>query len=131
MGKDAPKNPPPNTPPVAKNKHGKTCGLLLRLCVSLYCTGKVVILDSGFCVLQAIVELRKKGVYAAAVIKKRRYWPKYIPGVKIDEHMEGRSVSDFDCLAGTLDNVNYNIFCMKEEDYTMKLMSTYGGLVEP
>ena len=32
-------------------------------------SGKVFILDSGFCVLKAIVELQKKGIFAAALIK--------------------------------------------------------------
>ena len=48
-GKDRPKDKPidPNDRLV-----GKTGALLLRLCESLYTSGKVVILDSGFCVLK-------------------------------------------------------------------------------
>ena len=33
-----------------------------------------------------------------------------------------------DVASGLLDGVKYNVFAMKEEDYTMKLMSTYGTL---
>ena len=46
-----------------KKKHplGNTVGLLLRLTVSLYGKGKIVVLDSGFCVLQALLELQKNG----------------------------------------------------------------------
>jgi len=33
-----------------------------------------------------------------------------------------------DSLHGTLNEVNYDFFCMKESDYTMKIMSTYDGL---
>ena len=33
-----------------------------------------------------------------------------------------------DSLHGKLDNVPYDIFCMKEPDYVMKIMATYGGL---
>jgi len=33
-------------------------------------------------------------------------------------------------LQGEMDGVPYNIFCMKEPKYMMKLMSTYGGLIE-
>ena len=36
-------------------KQGPTVSLLLRMCKSLYTTGTVVILDTGFCVLQGIV----------------------------------------------------------------------------
>jgi hypothetical protein len=32
-------------------------------------------------------------------------------------------------LTGRLDDVPYDLFCMKDVDYTMKLMSTYGFLV--
>jgi hypothetical protein len=36
-------------------------------------------------------------------------------------------IGDVDALNGTLDGVPYNIMCMKDVDYTMKLlMSTYG-----
>ena len=41
---------------------GKTIGLLRRLTKPLYSTGKVVVLDSGFCILEGLIELRKKGV---------------------------------------------------------------------
>ena len=48
--------------------------------MSLHGTGMVVVLDSGFCVLEGVIELQKRGVFTAALIKKRRYWPKYVPG---------------------------------------------------
>lgn len=56
--------------PEHENKGGPTVGLLLRLTKILHGTGKIVVLDSGFCVLKAIVELRKVGCFAAALIKK-------------------------------------------------------------
>ena len=59
---------------------GKTTETLLQLTKPVHGTGKVFVLDSGFCVLQALVELKKCGVYAHALIKKRRYWPKYVLG---------------------------------------------------
>ncbi len=59
-GKDA----PPQRPRDPNERLGKTVGLLLRLCKSIYSRGFVVILDSGFCVLQGIVGLWKKGVFA-------------------------------------------------------------------
>jgi hypothetical protein len=88
----------------------------------------VVILNSGFCVLQGLVELKKIGVFASAVIKKRRYWPKYVPGEQIDDRMKEKEIGDVDALNGTLlEGVPYNIMCcMKDVDYTMKLMLTYG-----
>ena len=41
-----------------------------------------------------------------------------------------KEVSDVDTLPGTLDGASFNIFCMKEPEYTMMLMSTYGFLNE-
>jgi hypothetical protein len=88
----------------------------------------VVIMDSGFCVLQALVKLASFGVNSSAVIKKRRYWPKYIDGGEIDSHFDFKEVGETDSLPGTLDGTNFKVFCMKEEDYVMKLMATYGAL---
>jgi hypothetical protein len=64
-----------------EKEEGKTSSLLARLTRSIWHSGKVVILDSGFCVLQALINLKKRGLYAGAVIKKRRYWPSYIQGM--------------------------------------------------
>ena len=65
-GKDAPKE-------LVHLIQKGTTGLLLRLTKALHYIGKVVVLDSGFCVLEAIIALKKIGVFTAAVIKKRRY----------------------------------------------------------
>lgn len=123
-GKDKPKQIPSHP----TNKLGKTVGLLLRLSKSIHSSGKSMVLDSGFCILQGLVELRKVGVFAGALIKKRRYWPKHVRGDVIDEYFEGKDVGAVDSLRGTLDNVPYDIFCLKEPSYVMKIMSTYSGL---
>ena len=64
-GKDRPKE----LPPQQFNNLGKTVGLLLRLTRSIWNSGQVIILDSGFCVLQGIAELGKRGLYASTLIK--------------------------------------------------------------
>ena len=75
-----------------------------------------MILDSGFCVLKGLIQLRKMGVFASALIKKRRYWPKYVMGENIDAHFEGKEVGETDLWRGTLQDTPYDIFCMKEPD---------------
>ena len=78
-GKDKPKQ-------IGKDKYheyGKTGSLLLKLCIHLFMNGKVVILDSGFCVLLPVIGLKKMGVFSAAFIKKRRYWQQYVNGEEI------------------------------------------------
>jgi hypothetical protein len=62
----------------------------------------------------------------AALIKKRRYWPKWIPGNVILAHFADKNVEDVDALPGMLDDVPFHVFEMKEPDCVMKLMSTYG-----
>jgi hypothetical protein len=112
--------------PAEHNSLGKTVGLMWRMCKPLFHSGKVVILDSGFCVLQGIIELKKVGVFAAALIKKRRYWPKHVDGDGINTHFADKPIGYSDALPGVLDGVRFNLFCMKEPDYVMMLMSTYG-----
>lgn len=106
----------------------KTVGLLLRMTRHIWNTGKVVILDSGFCVLRGIVELAKRGVFASAVIKKRRYWPKHIDGEAIKEHFHDKPIGSYDSLPGTLQGIPFAVHCQKEENYVMSLMTTYGSL---
>ena len=53
-----------------------------------------------------------------------------IPGDEIDDHFKNKEMGEVDSLTGKLDGVHYDIFCMKEPDYIMKIMSTYGGLLE-
>ena len=86
----------------------------------------VIILDSGFCVLKGIVELKKRGVYASALIKKRKYWPKYIKGDVIKQHFDEKAVGDCDSWKGNMDEVPFHVYAMTEPDYVMSLMSMYG-----
>ena len=51
------------------DEKGKTVGLLLSLTRGIWNSGRVVILDSGFCVLQEIIDLMKKGVFSSTLIK--------------------------------------------------------------
>ena len=126
-GKDAPKEIPSDP----TNRCGNTVGLLLRLTSSIYNTGRIIVLDSGFCILQGIIELRKLGLFAHAVIKKRRYWPRYVKGNDIDAHMSNMDVGTQQVMSGKLDSLEFYIYNMKEPAFNMKVMSTYGDLNIP
>ena len=80
--------------------------------------------------LQGIVELQKKGLYSSAVIKKRRYWPAGVKGDDVINHFEDKEIGSYDALPGELDGVPFHLVCMKEENYVMNLMSTYGTMKE-
>ncbi len=51
------------------NLSEKSCGLLLHMLKSVFHLCQYIVLDCGFCILCALVELRKKGVFAAVLIK--------------------------------------------------------------
>ena len=55
-------------------------GLFLSFYKSIWVTGKVLVLDSGFCALRAITEILKVGLFSAALTNKNRYRPKCIHG---------------------------------------------------
>ena len=105
---------------------GPTIGLLLHMLAPIFNLGFMVILNSGFCILKRIIELCKKGVFASALIKRRHYWPKYIHGEEIREHFAEKEIGATDSRAGKMDDVPFHVFSMKESDYVMSLMSTYG-----
>ena len=90
----------------------------------------MVILDIRFCVVQGIVELLKKGVYAGAQIKKRRYWPKFVKGDQMINDMANDPYGTTKGVQEMMNNVFYFIFAHKEPDYTSMIMSTYGCLME-
>ena len=64
----------------------KTVGLLLRIMNIYFATGTYVVLDYCFCVLKWLLQLRKKGVFECAVVKKRKYWPSMVPGKDMGDH---------------------------------------------
>ena len=78
--------------------------------------------------MQGIAELRKKGVFSAALIKKRKYWPKHIDGDGIKAHFKDMEVGTVDAMKGSLAGVNVQVHCLKESEYVMMLMSSYGTL---
>ena len=101
---------------------------MLRCKRLIWNCANVVIIYRGFCFTKGLVELRKKGVFGAALIKKCRYWPANIKGDAIDAHFSSKEVGNVDAAKKVVDRVAYCIFCMKEPYCVMKLMSTYGTL---
>ena len=92
---------------------GKTVGLLLCMMKSYFATGRYVILDYIFCVLKGLIWLRKKGVFACAVIKKRIYWPTMVPNKDMEDRFWEVEVGETDAIQETVDGVIYNLWGMK------------------
>lgn len=107
----------PKERPLKIEKLGKTVDLLLRLTKLLWGTAKIVVKDSGYCVVKRIVDLRNRGVYAAAsIIQKYRYWQKYVKGDDVKLHFENNQVGDCDAIRGVMDEDPFHIYGMKEPE---------------
>ena len=108
-GKDAPSTIIPKF-----NNQGKMVGLLLQMLEPIFERGNVVVLNSGFCVLKGIVELKRHSVCAFPLMKKQKYWPKHIKGELIKEHFNNKLVGDCDSWKSSRDKVNFHVYAMKE-----------------
>ena len=94
-------------------------------------TGRVVTMDSRFCVTAGILALHDRGVYGQALIKKRgRYWPKWVPGAAIDEHFKEKVLGDTDTFTQRIADKDFHIHCQKEDKYVTKIMSTHGLITD-
>ena len=76
--------------PKTGRKYNKTSSLMCDMKVPLHGTGKIVSMNSLFCVTVVILHLHKHGVYGQWLTKKRNYWPKGCLGAQIDSYMEGK-----------------------------------------
>ena len=47
------------------------------------------------------------------------------------DHMAAKEVGSINTLHGSMDNIQYDLFFLKETNYTMNVMSTYGGFLVP
>ena len=101
------------------------------MCRPIFVSGDDVVLDSVFCVTKVIADIEAKGFYAAALIKKRRYWPKGVPGDLLDTHFEDKEFGDVGIIeARNEDNKLFKVFFMKDPDYVMKIMVSWRTLDE-
>ena len=90
---------------------------MLCMCEPVFYTEKYVVVDSGFCVENGIIELAAKGVYAVALVKKLRYWPQIVPVDLFDRHSVDNVIGDVEILeASAEDGKPFRILCFKESD---------------
>ena len=78
----------------------------------LHDTGKIVVFDSGFCIIQVLVDIKKKGVYEAALIRKSQYCTCFF-WWNINSHFTNKGVGAVNALYGKIDNVTLHAFAMK------------------
>ena len=73
----------------------------------LHGTGKIVSMDSGFCVTAGILHLHNLGVYGQALQKKLRYWPRNVPGDQIDRYFEGKPLGHCESLQQDMEGIPF------------------------
>ena len=104
------------------------------MCEPIFSTGKCDMLDSGFCVSKGITAFLEFDVYASALIKKRKYWPKGGPGDTIDQYFSEKDVTYVDMLEVITEEgpqgKEFNIFYFKEAEYVINIMATWTTLEE-
>ncbi len=104
-----------------------TAKLMLEMTKPLFNLGKIVTMDSSFCVTAGILALHDHGVIGQALIKKRgRYWPVNVPGDQIQDHFANLEIGDTNTLKQTIDGKNFFVHCTKDDGYVTKIMSTHG-----
>jgi hypothetical protein len=96
---------------------------------SYFTTERYVILDSGFCVLKALIKLKKVGLFACVVIKKCRYWPLMVPDNAMTEAFDVVQVGDSVAISGVLNGIRYFLWGLKKPSYVMKMMAMGGPLI--
>ena len=83
---------------------------------------------------KGITALLGIGVYAAALIKKRKYWPKGVPRDAIDKYFADKDVTHVDILEAITEEGHegkaFKIICFKEPEYVMNIMATWMTLEE-
>ena len=52
-------------------------------------------------------------MYGASLIKKKKYWPKCVPGAAIDEHFEDKDLNHCEMLEASIDGLPFQVVCMK------------------
>ena len=56
----------------------------------------------------------KKGVFGAALIEKRCYWPKEVPSEDILRHMKNTEIGDVEAVQGSIRGTSYHNMAIKE-----------------
>jgi hypothetical protein len=72
--------------------------------------------------------LQQFGIHRQFLIKKRKYWPKHVPGNYIDEYMATKLLSHMETFVQVIEGKRFLVHCTKDQDYVTKIMSTHGVL---
>ena len=92
---------------------------------TLWATGKLVIMDKCFFVLEGHVLIFENCVYGSALIKKIQYRPKGVPEEKMIWHMQQKKVCDVNSFPNIIFGKRYHTIYLKDPEYSMPVITTY------
>ena len=70
----------------------------------------------------------EKVVFGSELIKKQHYWPKGVMEEDMFQHMHRKEFDNVDELPNTNYGNSYHIISLKDTDFIMLMMTTYGTL---
>ena len=62
------------------------------------------------------------------MIKKRRYWPRGVYVYAINDYFRSKNIGNVGCLSGEWDEIESDIFVLKDPNYNIMMMSIFSGL---
>ena len=111
--------------PLYEDVHGKTCGLWLLMREPARRSGKVIVLDSRFCVLKAMISRVSYSICSSSMTKKRRRWPKHTDSTACNAHFSSKLARYQDTTNGTCNNNPFCVVGLKEPEHNMLTMRAW------
>ena len=106
-----------------------TISLMCRMKKTLCGTGKMVIMDSDFCVLIGLIGKFYRGLYGSVLVNENKYCPTGIYCDQINAHCGKRYICEHEFFSGNWKGVNFDVFAKKETNYIIIMIPTYSGLI--
>lgn len=107
---------------------GKNVGMLVWMLKPKLHTGCYIMIDSGFNIVNAIIDLKKKIASLASLIKTYCFWLLLAPKVHMMEYFNYKLFGSTDTIFGIVDGVQCNMGCMKESKYVITIMAMFRAL---
>ena len=104
-----------------------TAALICKLITPIHHTGKVVTFDGGLCVKVGIEALYVHGVYGQVLIKKKRYWPRGVPGDHIDQEMLENRICEVDSIPCAPQRLHRTRRHSSDQEHTLCKWRKYTG----
>jgi len=104
----------------------KVGGLMMRMAKPLFGTKSVVVHDSGFQSVVAMAELGKEGVYAACLMKKKRYYAKFSDGEANEDFLKAQDFVQPFCKPMQFESFQWRVIGHRDTQHIVQLLSAHG-----